>query len=364
MVYSICVAAFCAVLAWQFWLGSVRINFEAQWVTGFAILVGFFVLFHHYLRLWIIRKFLTPHGGFVCLRCHYPLRRLPDNGVCPECGTQYTRPQVVELWERTYRLRQRFPRVSEHTPAPGPVRVEVSQVPAWRDVSLRSALAKVEAVARKHGYASRRFPLFAQTLEDDLKSLGGRVPSDLYLFLGWFDQALWSHFINRHQSWTSDLGNVIMPTGEPIVAGHPADGPADLIRIFPPSSLQVTKLEDASADHVFIGYFLDCFDVHKRPEAWRNTRVIVFGNTRFGEPLAYCTDPPEGRPGSIITFTREADRIWLADSLAEWLARLAAFDGIEYVFRPGDIGNLDPQLTAAFLSEFREHNPRSSLFTA
>jgi hypothetical protein len=237
------------------------------------------------------------------------------------------------------------------------------QLPAvsWTGVSLNAALAHVEAVARRHGFSAPRFPFYREQLHgviDQLKPF----PSVLDAFYCWFDPSRWSHFINPDQAFTSDLGNVILHTGEPIVAGHPADGPADLIRIFPPSQLKVTTLADAVPDAAFIGGFTDCFDVHKRPEAWRNTRIIIFGNTRYGEPLVYCIDPPEGRPGCIITFITENDRVWLADSLADWLSRLAACNGVEYAFVPDNLKELDAQLAQPFLESFRAHNPLSALF--
>lgn len=51
-----------------------------------------------------IRKLIDPHHGFVCLRCHYPLTSLPDDGQCPECGTLYTRQNTVHAWKHAYKL--------------------------------------------------------------------------------------------------------------------------------------------------------------------------------------------------------------------------------------------------------------------
>jgi uncharacterized paraquat-inducible protein A len=43
---------------------------------------------------------LTPHQGLVCPRCHYSLASSPEQGECPECGTRYTRAEVLKLWRR------------------------------------------------------------------------------------------------------------------------------------------------------------------------------------------------------------------------------------------------------------------------
>jgi len=55
------------------------------------------------------RRLLAPHRAFICLRCHYPLRSLPDAGVCPECGLAYTREETVRIWTRAYRLDEATP---------------------------------------------------------------------------------------------------------------------------------------------------------------------------------------------------------------------------------------------------------------
>lgn len=53
---------------------------------------------------------LEPHQGFVCPRCHYPLTGCPDEDQCPECGTLYTRAEVIDLWTRTFNLKHDWPR--------------------------------------------------------------------------------------------------------------------------------------------------------------------------------------------------------------------------------------------------------------
>lgn len=56
------------------------------------------------------RRFLDAHQGFVCPRCHYVLTTCPSVGICPECGTLYTRSRVVDLWTEAYQLKHNWPR--------------------------------------------------------------------------------------------------------------------------------------------------------------------------------------------------------------------------------------------------------------
>jgi len=48
-------------------------------------------------------KHLRPHGGLICLRCHYPLTSLPPEGRCPECGLEFEAADVVRRWSWAYK---------------------------------------------------------------------------------------------------------------------------------------------------------------------------------------------------------------------------------------------------------------------
>jgi len=52
-----------------------------------------------------VRRLLDPHRGFVCPACGYALSTRPDVGICPECGTLYTRREIVRLWTAAYKLK-------------------------------------------------------------------------------------------------------------------------------------------------------------------------------------------------------------------------------------------------------------------
>jgi hypothetical protein len=41
-------------------------------------------------------------GFRVCLKCRYHLDQLPIEGLCPECGTEYTPSSLADSWRWTY----------------------------------------------------------------------------------------------------------------------------------------------------------------------------------------------------------------------------------------------------------------------
>jgi len=48
-------------------------------------------------RSLALRDVVIDHRGAVCTKCHYPLPA-SEQGVCPECGTAYTRESNREFW--------------------------------------------------------------------------------------------------------------------------------------------------------------------------------------------------------------------------------------------------------------------------
>ncbi len=56
------------------------------------------------------RHLLVPAGGFVCLKCHYPLTGNADEGVCPECDMPYTRYHTIRTWREYSPIADQLPR--------------------------------------------------------------------------------------------------------------------------------------------------------------------------------------------------------------------------------------------------------------
>ncbi|MHC5114447.1 MAG: hypothetical protein ACYTGP_08480, partial [Planctomycetota bacterium] len=95
-------------------------------------------------------------------------------------------------------------------------------------------------------------------------------------------------------------------------------------------------------------------------EAWRDAEFLRIGWTCFGDELLYClSDAPVGR-GAIAVTDHEDDVALkvLGECLADWLARLAAFDGVELAVAPGDVEEYPPDVALAFARDHRRLNPR------
>jgi hypothetical protein len=107
----------------------------------------------------------------------------------------------------------------------------------------------------------------------------------------------------------------------------------------------------------------DAPDVAPSLAEWADTTVIEFASSGAGEPIFYAIDHPRLRGGSIVAIPKdEREPVWLADSLALWLANLAACDGVELAFAPDEAARLDPRVIDWRIREFRKRNPRSRIF--
>jgi hypothetical protein len=49
------------------------------------------------------RKALLRAGFQLCPRCAYDLSASGEHGVCPECGREFVRRDVVSAWQKSYR---------------------------------------------------------------------------------------------------------------------------------------------------------------------------------------------------------------------------------------------------------------------
>lgn len=235
--------------------------------------------------------------------------------------------------------------------------------PDWTTSTLAAALDAVESTARRHGYASPRCPENSEAAVQETEArIGFAFPTDLRTFLLWHDPDLWSHFVNPDRALLSDA-NILTVTGEKITPDHSHDRSADCPFIDKLPSIDAGLLTPDLFGTDVEG-FLENMAKLRRPESWRSTRLIAFGSSGYFEPLVYCLDATDSPAGAIITFVGgdSRDRMWLADSLAAWFARMVACDGSEYAFMPGSYEDLPPQVRSVYVREFRDHNPESTFF--
>jgi hypothetical protein len=360
--------SFLAFVAWKLISGELVIIWENPWLGSFAMLATAFFFMYRYTRAQVIRNFLSPHSGFICPRCHYGLRALPDEGTCPECGTTYTRASIVALWEHTYRLGQRYPRVSARSATdatPSAAQTSTSQSTPWSKWNLGSALTAVESGARRRGFKGARMPSLAMEFDAACAKLAHPLPADLHAFLAAFDPALWSRFIH---TWPAQAPAPSTSVTDNPLSAWLATTPeiTEHIRIRRPAELVVATLAEHAATHPGARAFADSLWTSTRSPAWEHTQLIAFADAHSSETLFYCTNPPDDLPrGCIITFfSTSPDRAWLADSFSQWLTRLACCEGVDGAFPGPGLDRAPKQLLDTWLAEFNTRNASNAPHTA
>lgn len=120
-----------------------------------------------------------------------------------------------------------------------------------------------------------------------------------------------------------------------------------------------------------VTYWPHPLDVDDADERWNRNDYFVFAQTTDGDEIVYCEHPPEHRPGSIILLDHdrcnmipaESDLdcvtqvVFLADSLAEWLARWMACGFIEPA-TTGEEELVPRDVYIDFLADHIRLNPR------
>jgi hypothetical protein len=88
-----------------------RVHPHLDWIGVLMVLAAVFGAFFAwaYLLSWLTRTArrrdaheVEQLGFRVCLRCRYHLDQLPAEGLCPECGTDYTPSSLADSWRWTY----------------------------------------------------------------------------------------------------------------------------------------------------------------------------------------------------------------------------------------------------------------------
>jgi hypothetical protein len=51
---------------------------------------------------WRARKRLKETHALLCLGCGFDLTKHGEEGICPECGREFSRQRLLEEWNRTY----------------------------------------------------------------------------------------------------------------------------------------------------------------------------------------------------------------------------------------------------------------------
>ncbi|MFO0832340.1 MAG: hypothetical protein U0637_10950 [Phycisphaerales bacterium] len=328
-----------ALLMWGLVTSQWRILFEGPWIAGLGTVVMALIVIRKYAKSRIARRFLNPHQGFLCPSCHYPMRGLPNVGHCPECGIEYSRARIVELWERTYGITGRFPRsevlrspTACMPPDPG------LGLPPWTKGSLNAAAEKIESIARKNGHSAPRYAAYALDVAQAGIQLGRPVPPELFAFLSRIDPAMWSRFVGVTPA------PVAASDGNDPIASFAGESMVDVIAIRSPAELRVVETPA----------------VDPRKPLWS----VAFADACNGMVVVYAApdDRPNGQVLAVVPGT--AKHLWLADSLAQWLSRLAACEGADPALSPRGIDGIPAALREMYTAEFQQRNPIQTTLTA
>lgn len=116
-------------------------------------------------------------------------------------------------------------------------------------------------------------------------------------------------------------------------------------------------------------FWLDPKEEHWPPDSgWSSAGYFVIGQGIYGDCLTYCENPPLGPTGSIVLLDHEDQGpqgnpdqpgmiVRLADSLAQWLTRLTAFNFMEYGYTVGGICELPDGLRESMKADHERLNP-------
>ncbi len=300
--------------------------------AGIAVFFG--------MRRIRIRKFLDPHGAAVCPRCHFSLKGLGQEGVCPECSTVFTLARVVTMWEQSYRLGGLYEKVVK---APEPVitkEIERKRKVPWATWSLPAAIEGIEKVAREHGFSGGRFQSFF--VDNDQVSEAQRrvLPQELQSFLMWIDVDMWSRFVERNGAievrsdgividalWENDEGTKIVPST------------LAAITLLGPTELRLAKLGEIASERADMAAFLDRMG---NKDEWNNALATEFAVTREDVSVFIAITIPTFKRGCIVALRPEnRELVWLGDSLGQWLVRLTVCDGIDMELFPEAASKVD-----------------------
>jgi hypothetical protein len=181
------------------------------------------------------------------------------------------------------------------------------------DSDLKLALAALKAIAPFEPLTG-----FAKRLASAEKAIGFALPADLRSFYETFPP-------------------------------HGFLGTAEIVRIYPVDEVHIWRCEFGGAPESQI------------PD-WAKAQYLVFGATIYGDELLYnVSDSAWVCRGAILVTDHEGEfPIWvLGENLADWLARFAAFSGLELAVVPGGADDIASVDAFAFAEDHLRLNPNS-----
>ncbi len=100
---------------------------------------------------------------------------------------------------------------------------------------------------------------------------------------------------------------------------------------------------------------------------WRTADFFrIADSVHMGDMIAYCCDPPRGRPGAIVLVEEQFRNhfcdpvVVLGDSLAQWLDRWRSCGYQEFACYPGGAWDISAELERSYLEDHLRLNPDGS----
>ena len=140
-------------------------------------------------------------------------------------------------------------------------------------------------------------------------------------------------------------------------------GPIDeSIWVWPLDSIRWLDVNGEDSAHNVLLYFSET------NSPWASAEYLAFGQGSGGDGLCYCVNSPRGRDGLIVMLDHEEQGphnnpdqppllVVLADSLAEWIERMMAFDFFEPGYSPACVEDIPKEPALAIATDHLRLNP-------
>lgn len=233
----------------------------------------------------------------------------------------------------------------------------------WHDaIDLNRSWQRVMDVARDHGHRAPWRPSFSENeIAAREAQLGTRFPGELRTYLKLYDRGAWSWFVNPEQDRIGDVRKIVDINGKRITGDHPQNVMDDWCGI--DSLDEVVPVTFGTAQDIARSTYEAAVRDGFFAPSLLTSRAIRFDGTHFGENMYFVVGPCQWSEGTLcVSIGDDPGLVWIADSIAHWLARLAAMDGFEPAAFPGGIGDVPKPLRLAYAREFNDRNPHCSWF--
>lgn len=211
----------------------------------------------------------------------------------------------------------------------------------WAGAKMNEAMDALHAAARRAGWGGMRLPAWGAQITEMHAAAKVLVPLELVGFMGSLDPQAWRWVVNPQgmqraaASLEQSLNMSFFEAPAADVAGR------DPITVRPPWDLRFVADDD--------GGELDAKKPSHRPRA---IKAVHFADSASGHAIVYWVGGGERGIGSVWAEPAAggSKAVWLGGSLASWVARLAACDGVDLALAsPEECGRVKVEMREAWV---------------